>query len=520
MATKKAVRKNQNIVASAGGSISTPAKSTGNANSSFNLKYATDSMGASNYNVYSPYYSTDFLELPLTVAEKRRLYRHFYERDPIVGRAIDLHTDLPISKIRLSMPQCQDQKRAHEIFTFYEEMCHDINLFSRLLEVTHEYNLMGDVFIFAEWDEHKKSWANLVILDPDLVKITTFPFTNKVRIELVPDPQTRELISQAQYGGDPEIQDVIESIPSDIRERILENIPLLMDTDPLSGSYVYHLSRKRSGYYEMGTSMLERLLTTLLYRDKLRQSQTQIATRNMTPKHLVWADDISSDQVHELREHVDLAQVDPEYAIVTNFEVHWDMVGANDRMLNLASEWEESERLLMAGLGMTRELLTGDGLYSGGRISLEILNTTYMLHRETLQEYVERSLFRPVAIENDFIEKDENGNEILIYPRLSFTRLSIRDNADTFDSLFNLYQKGSISVDVILDLLNIDPSSTKEKLEKDLFTVNDSSFNEFMRAVYNEAGRGFVEKFQILEKLADYLGMKAEQPPAEGEEAK
>jgi hypothetical protein len=133
------------------------------------------------------------------------------------------------------------------------------------------------------------------------------------------------------------------------------------------------------------------------------------------------------------------------------------------------------------------------------------MNTEYLLLREILQDYVENYLFKPVARKKGFIEYDDYGNEILLYPRLSFTRLAIRDNDQFFDAAFQLYQKGSISIDLILDILNIDPESTKEKIEKDLFTVNDSIFNEVMRNIYTNAAAPLVEQTDLVKKLADYL---------------
>ena len=63
---------------------------------------------ASAGNFYSPELSTDFLELPQSIDEKRNYYRFFYQSHPFVGQAIDLHTELPLSKIRLGMPKAKD----------------------------------------------------------------------------------------------------------------------------------------------------------------------------------------------------------------------------------------------------------------------------------------------------------------------------------------------------------------------------------------------------------------------------
>ncbi len=255
-------------------------------------------------------------------------------------------------------------------------------------------------------------------------------------------------------------------------------------------------------------------LRTLYYREKLRQAQTQIASRAMTPKRVVWGENISDADVEMLREQVDLALVDPDYSIVANYEVHWEEMGSRDRLLDLSTEYEQTERLLRTGLGVTESLLSGETLYSGDRLKLEVINTRYLFLREILQEYVEEYLFKPVARRKGFVEKDEWGEETVLYPRLSFTRLPLRDSQDTYDALFNLYQKGSVSIDVILEMFNIDPDDTKSKIEADMFTVNDSTFNEVVRGLYGSVGNELVTKTDITEKIAKYLKLKIKEEPA------
>ena len=59
-------------------------------------------------NFYSPQLSTDFLEKPQNLRERRAWYRHFYASNEFVRQAIDLHTKLPLSKIRLEKPKCEN----------------------------------------------------------------------------------------------------------------------------------------------------------------------------------------------------------------------------------------------------------------------------------------------------------------------------------------------------------------------------------------------------------------------------
>ena len=101
-------------------------------------------------NFYSPELSTDFLELPQSLDEQRNFYRFFYRTDPFVGQAIDLHTELPLSKIRLGMPVAKNKEIARKALAFCEKWAKRVGLLHRLIEIIHEYNLLGEVFVFCE----------------------------------------------------------------------------------------------------------------------------------------------------------------------------------------------------------------------------------------------------------------------------------------------------------------------------------------------------------------------------------
>jgi hypothetical protein len=266
-----------------------------------------------------------------------------------------------------------------------------------------------------------------------------------------------------------------------------------------------------------GKVAIHNCLRTLVFRDKLRQAQTSIASRHMTPIRLVYAENASANDVDMLRDQVDLALQDPDYSIVTNFQVNWEELGSQQRLLELSSEYELTDRQLYAGLGVTESLLSGESSYSGDRINLEVINTRYMLLREVLQDMVERKIFRPMCRRMGFIEVDEDGIETVITPTLSFTRLALRDNADTFDHLLNLYQKGSLGIGVILDLLNIDSNSTQADLKRDVMTLNDSTFNEVLRSAYGDVGRQLVETTDIVERIAKLLELKYAKKEEEAE---
>lgn len=256
-------------------------------------------------------------------------------------------------------------------------------------------------------------------------------------------------------------------------------------------------------------------LRTLLYQDKLRQAQTSIASRAMTPKRIVWGDKMSQVDSEVLRDQIDQALLDPDYTIIANFELHWDEIGSRDRLLDLSTEYEITNKLLFIGLRITESMLTGESTYAGERIHLDVMNTMYLLYRETIATFVEEMLFAPVAEKKGFWEIDEAGNRVLLYPKLQFTRLALRDNTELQDFMFNLYQKGSMPISYIYELLNIDVDDAHEELLKDFLTLKDSTMNELVRELLASVGSAFADETNAKEIIAKNLKLKLEK--AEGD---
>lgn len=510
-------------------------------------------------NFYSPELSTDFLELPQSLHEQWNYYRFFYRTEPFVGQALDLHTELPLSKIRIGLPKCKNREVAVAATLFCEKWSRKVGLLQRLISIIHDRNLIGEVFIWCEdgnpemppevrgvlehflnedgsveerWVEKSdadaaavrwlkknyKGWTAVRVLPPEQVRMESFNFTDELIVELIPDSKTKAIIERAKAGDQAAIR-VVNSMPAGVVEAVSAGNFIPLNTDPEAGSFVHYLANKKSDYEGRGKSILERCIRTLVFRDKIRQAQTSIASRHMTPIRVVSGTDMDVGDVEMLREQVDMALQDPDYSIIANFELQWNEMGADQRLLDLNTEYDLTDRQLYAGLGVTEGLLSGESSYSGDKINLEVINTRYMLLREQVQDLVENYFFKPMCARMGFVDVDEDGEEYVVVPSLSFTRLALRDNRDTFDALYNLYTKGSVDVETILELLNLDPVTIKARLEADFMTMNDASFNEVIRGLYGEAGRTLAdpEKTDLVAQLAKYLGIKYEVKKEEGD---
>ncbi len=511
---------------------------------------------ASSGNFYSPELSTDFLELPQSLNEQWNYYRFFYNNEAFVGQAIDLHTELPLSKIKLDRPKAKSKELAEACLRFCQKWVDRIGLLQRLIEIVHDYYLIGEVYIWAEdsnpevpeeevykvvrvveddgtlteeyveredkndriaeWmRKNYKGWTKIRILPPENIHIETFPFTDEAMIQLIPDAKTKHLLNMADQG-DMNAQRVADSMDPVVVEAVRNGENITLNSDPNAGSFVHYMANKKSQYEPRGHSLLQRCMRTIVFWDKLRQAQTSIASRHMTPVRLVYAEDMDEADTEALRDQIDLALMDPDFSIVTNFQVTWEELNSNGRLLELSGEYDMICRQLYAGLGVTESLLNGESSYSGDRINLEVINTRYMLLRENLQNLVQERFFKPMCARMGFVEEDEDGALEVIYPRLSFTRMALRDNQDIFDALFQLYQKGSLDIETILELLNLDPDTVKERLQNGWGTFNDAQFNEVLRSAYGRAGDELTQNSNLVARIAETLGLQYKKPDEGG----
>jgi len=664
---------------------------------------------SNNIGYYSFEFPVDSLELPQSRAQELRYYRLAYDRDPIVGRGIDLHTEIPMSKITLERPKCSSEAFADYIFDFYQSLVTNSRLFETLLHASREYWTIGEAFLYVEDDpdidpspmaakfvngnnkddernaggstalqeSNNPSWGTsdlgiMKMLDPkrsSLIEITKLSsliagfsknkfedlpslnheiakiakvvtrkladegdpadagdnpgggadpaiadeggpdaegtdtsdmssggdfsggtggggilppplpmdessgmgvdqapedketrdlkhylellkkkkdlleelkavrearandielfkhlvnkeYTGFDRVQLLP-PENVEIKKSQVFGEDstvfyrpPEdqkaayIQD--PDTPEEVREALQSEGLIPLNNDPFKGSYCIHFARKKAPFEDHGRSILQRCMRTIIYREKLRQVQTTLASRNMTPKTFIVAPGISSNEVMVLRSHADEAKSDPDYTIVVNYEARWDEIGSEGRLLALDTEWVHTANDLAIGLGFSPDILNGEGLYSGTKIQLEILSTTYVQYRDLVSYIVQELIFKPIAMKKGFYELDKYGRPRWIYPSVTFGRMALRNSGDTYQMLFDMYSKGSIPVSVILELLDVDPESCKKLLENDLFSVNDSKFNTFLESLYSSLGADEKLKTEtnLLDRIRKTLGLK------------
>jgi len=229
-------------------------------------------MNSLNHNVpqdsfHTPDHSTDFLEKPQNLRERRATYRWFYNNNPEVSTFIDF----------LCCIKCELIQGINSlVFNFYKTLCSDLKLNVVLIDMTREYYLFGNVFPYAELGKVDETpscsrydmalgrnkrlkekihyfWKNITFLPPDQVRVRKNPLRNDDRIEYMPDPETLRVM-RAVTGQSDLCQKSGFSQDTNI---------ILLNTDPYEGSHVFHMAKKNSSYDILGTSILERHMNEL-----------------------------------------------------------------------------------------------------------------------------------------------------------------------------------------------------------------------------------------------------------------
>lgn len=354
------------------------------------------------------------------------------------------------------------------------------------------------------------------MLPPEEVFVFEIGFSDEKRIEYRPRRYIQMLQGNISAQNNELEEKIVDNVPQDIADSIVNDGYISLDWNHMNGSFCECIARRKSPYLDVSASILDRILVPLQLKDFYKFTQLALASRNMSPKYLLKAPGATSEELDDLRMQWDISYNEPDYSIAGNYEYSIEKLDSRDRLLDISSEIERLDNEIYVGLGITKEMLTGEGSYSGSKTTTDILNTMFMQERETLSDFFENKLFIPICEARGWYTIGKSGLKKYWCPKVGFNRLTIRDNDEVFQNLFQLYQKGSLPIEIIYELFNLDPEEINEKLYNDLWTVRDSSFNELVRNLLSEAARNLGENSNFSEIVAKYLKLKVEKKPEEG----
>jgi hypothetical protein len=500
--------------------------------------------------------------------ERFIVLRYFYKTNPILGRILDLHTEIPLSKLRLQAPRGVPKIVKDFVLQFYNRLFDKLNIAQFLKDwflqrwiYGESYGLVDDHFGDYDYElqeiknleeneynrseESKKKIEeieNKYRENPDSVSIEErreylkLKFMNFFQFKYRGPDRIKALkfyqITEYFENEDIDFEAIRYEFSSGLKNLIVQNRKddrlfddlkelgysdgmlalmkesedfqsVVIDNDPYSGfPFIFSMT----GFERI--SPVERVLDALLEWDAAKKAiKARIRTIGKVGR-IITAEDLSEDQVEALRAEVEQMLEDPTYAIVANYSISWEEVQQElkEELSNLSDATDKIISELGFGLGMPDSLMTGDSQYAGDNIKVEIMNTQYMAIKISVQDILESKLLKPIALRKGLISVDSWGNPFLVYPKVTFGQTNLRSD-EYFDILFSLYQKGSLNVDVIYDLLNLDGDDVVHALEEDLWTLKNDKFNEVIGNIFNDVSDTVIESTDVTNKVIAGLGL-------------
>lgn len=379
--------------------------------------------------VYSPLWLNSNLNLPRDRATINAWCRSFYALNPFVHNAINLHSTYPISKLNIKCPN-------KEIEKFFNDMIEETDLMNICVQIAQEFWLLGEAFVYAEFDESKGKWSRLLIQNPDYMVVQRTVIANEPVIMLRPDENLKKI--------------VFSNKPADIEQRKQLNQHIVDSVKrggniPIDNFHISHLARRISPYEIRGTGLPVCVFRQLMLFDKLRESKFAQADNMINPLTLVKIG--SADfkptfaDLEAWRNIFEEAQYDKDFKVFTHEGVAVERVGYGTGLVDIANDITQLIKEIYVGLQVPSVLMDGgaDTTYANGGVALDVLRQRYMQFRNMMSNWLKRKIFAPISHVQGFYDYS-HGEKQLIVPEIDWNHMSLFDAGDYINTMLTLTQ--------------------------------------------------------------------------------
>ena len=422
-------------------------------------------------NFYSPFLTPSSFQIPNARREVYLWANWWRNNEPKVSSAINFYTNFLFTgwKLECSSTYVKD---------YFEKLIDKLNFQRWLPEISKVYHLLGDAFVLISidcthcggsgWDAKKNkecehdgaSWKSISILNPDSVLKTPGMIDQEGSYVYRPSAEEVRIINERQP------KEIYDAIPDSVKKMIMKGDPIKLN--PIA---IQHFKHGSNPWEEYGTSMIRPLFPILTYKDKLRQAQFMIAERLILPIKIV---NIGSDERPASQEDIDNVQDelsalanDPNLTLVThhNFKLEW--YGANGKIVPLTGEFEQIDAEILDGLMLSKAILGGSDTgvsYANAQVSLLAMHRRLDTFRNEVAHWIEQKIFKTVAEWNGFVVEGERGQEELIYPKIKFDDLQLKDDSQKLQIMATANQQGVISNTSLIEAFGLDVDQEIERL--------------------------------------------------------
>ena len=135
--------------------------------------------------------------------ERFILFRYFYRTNPIVGRILDLHTEIALSKVRLEAPQNAPAIVRDYVMSFYNKIFEKLDLMEKFKDLVLQDFIYGESYGIV--DDYYKDEPNC-LQDIESIAVSNFVpsredsvFMTNIENRYMEDPQSVSVSDRLRY---------------------------------------------------------------------------------------------------------------------------------------------------------------------------------------------------------------------------------------------------------------------------------------------------------------------------------
>lgn len=414
-----------------------------------------------NPEIYSPLWLNSNINLPRDRATVNSWARAFYATNPMVRNAISLHSTYPISKLSI---KCKDPY----IENFFAEMIEEIDLMNVCVQMASEYWVVGESFPYADLDERKGKWKNIVQQNPDYIVISNSVVAGEPMISLRPDENLKRICTGNRPADLAQRQRINPAIVEHVRRN--ENIPL-------NNYFVHHLANKISPYDPRGTSLIVSCFKSLMLWDQFKECKFAIAQDQVNPWMVVkvGGQDYkpTPTDLQSWREVIEQGTYDKQFKIITHEAVTFETISRSAGVYDTSADFTQLLKEIYTGLMVPSVLMDGgsDTTYANGGVALDVLKSRYMQFRNMMTHWLRKKIFAPISKLNEFYHHQTPGKKTLIVPDVEWNHMSLFDVDTYIQNLVNLSAGGQeakrVSVQTLYKSLGLDYEEQQRQIRQE-----------------------------------------------------
>lgn len=491
--------------------------------------------------------------MPPTIKELFRWCTFYFYNSPLIGQTMKKVSRYPITDLIFEDPQESTRQMWETIFLKILKMK------EKCIEVNLDYHVYGNCFIslhlpFTRYLTCKACGESQPIKNWDWkftgshfhfsgkcskcnvngpVEVKDVPYKDFKGIRLIRWNSENMHIKYNEYTGR---YVYMYSVPSRLRNAILRGDKDILEDTPVivlealqkrrmirfHPDSIFHMKMPSLAEQDQGWGKpaIIHVLKDMYYFYTLRRAQEAIAMEHIIPLDLIYPLPNSQQDPYV---HTDLAgwrvqiehiikrhRRDPNYKGVTPVPVNTTRIGGDGKMLLLSPELNYLNQTIVGGLGMSAELLFGNGtIYTGASIQLRMMENDFLQNRSQLV---------------DLIHWIKDKIRVWMgYPNLKdirFTDFRMADDIQRNQQLIGLNANNKISDQTMLQELGYDWEEETQKIIRETQVKNhimdlQTKANARSQAEAQIIAAKFQQTMQADMGIDPATGMPAGQPQAQ-----